>query len=108
MRRMHNYMKESEAFHQEPEGMVEIRFKPKSRWLVFADMAGHSCLSGEFAMINRFHGAATKFPTPGILALGNTYSLCGGKVGTAPGYSVRDLTAELICGLTQAGFEKIP
>lgn len=54
MRQMHNYMKESEAFHQEPEGMVEIRFKPKSCWLVFADMAGHSCLSGEFAMINTF------------------------------------------------------
>jgi hypothetical protein len=54
MRHMHNYMKESEEFHQDPEGMVEIRFKPKSCWLVFADMAGHSCLSGEFAMINTF------------------------------------------------------
>ncbi len=54
MRHMHNYMKESEEFHQNPEGMVEIRFKPRSCWLVFADMAGHSCLSGEFAMINTF------------------------------------------------------
>ncbi len=54
MRRMHNYMKESEEFHRNPEGMVEIRFKPKSCWLVFADMAGHSCASGEFAMINTF------------------------------------------------------
>jgi hypothetical protein len=54
MRHMHNYMKESEEFHQDPEGMVEIRFKPKSCWLVFADMAGHSCLAGEFAMINTF------------------------------------------------------
>jgi hypothetical protein len=54
MRHMHNYMKESDEFHQDPEGMVEIRFKPKSCWLVFADMAGHSCLSGQFAMINTF------------------------------------------------------
>jgi hypothetical protein len=54
MRHMHNYMKESDAFQKDPEGMVEIRFKPKSCWLVFADMAGHSCLSGEFAMINTF------------------------------------------------------
>jgi hypothetical protein len=46
MRHMHNYMKESEEFQQDPEGMVEIRFKPKSCWLVFADMAGHSFLSG--------------------------------------------------------------
>jgi len=54
MRHIHNYMKESDDFHQDPEGMVEIRFKPRSCWLVFADMAGHSCLSGEFAMINTF------------------------------------------------------
>ena len=54
MRHMHNYMKESEEVHQDPEGMVESRFKPKSCWLVFADMAGHSCLAGEFAMINTF------------------------------------------------------
>jgi hypothetical protein len=54
MRHMHNYMKESDEFQQDPEGMVEIRFQPKSCWLVFADMAGHSCLSGEFAMINTF------------------------------------------------------
>jgi hypothetical protein len=54
MRHMHNYMKESDAFHEDPLGMVEIRFPPKSCWLVFADMAGHSCLAGEFAMINTF------------------------------------------------------
>jgi hypothetical protein len=54
MRHMHNYMKESNEFQRDPEGMVEIRFKPKSCWLVFADMAGHSCVSGEFAMINTF------------------------------------------------------
>jgi len=54
MRHMHNYMKESDEFQQDPEGTVEIRFKPKSCWLVFADMAGHACLSGEFAMINTF------------------------------------------------------
>ena len=54
MRHMHNFMKESDEFHRDPEGMVEIRFPPKSCWLVFADMAGHSCLSGEFAMINTF------------------------------------------------------
>ena len=64
MRRMHNYMKESEAFHNDPEGMVEIRFRPKSCWLVFADMAGHSCLSGEFAMINTFMVPRENFRHP--------------------------------------------
>lgn len=64
MRHMHNYMKESEAFQQDPEGMVEIRFKPKSCWLVFADMAGHSCVSGEFAMINTFMVPRQNFRHP--------------------------------------------
>ena len=54
MRRMHNYMKESEQFQQDPEGMVEIHFNPRSCWLVFADMAGHACEAGEFAIINTF------------------------------------------------------
>lgn len=61
MRHMHNYMKENDEFHRDPEGMVEIRFKPRSCWLVFADMAGHSCLSGEFAMINTFMVPRTNF-----------------------------------------------
>jgi len=41
MERMHNYTKESEEFYTVPEGVVEIHFKPKSCWMVFADMAGH-------------------------------------------------------------------
>jgi len=54
MERMHNYTKESEEFYTVPEGVVEIHFKPKSCWMVFADMAGHSCKSGSFAVINTF------------------------------------------------------
>jgi hypothetical protein len=64
MRRMHNYMKESEDFHTDPEGMVEISFKPKSCWLVFADMAGHSCKSGSFALINTFMVPRQNFRQP--------------------------------------------
>jgi 3-deoxy-D-manno-oct-2-ulosonic acid (Kdo) hydroxylase len=64
MRRMHNYMKESEEFHTDPEGMVEIHFKPKSCWLVFADMAGHSCKSGSFALINTFMVPRQNFRQP--------------------------------------------
>ena len=54
MRRMHNYMKESDEFQSNPEGRVEIHFKPRSCWLVFADMAGHACEFGRFATINTF------------------------------------------------------
>jgi len=64
MQRMHNYMKESEEFHTDPEGMVEIHFKPKSCWLVFADMAGHSCKSGSFALINTFMVPRQNFRQP--------------------------------------------
>ena len=64
MRRMHNYMKESEEFHTDPEGMVEIHFKPKSCWLVFADMAGHSCKSGSFALIDTFMVPRHNFRQP--------------------------------------------
>jgi hypothetical protein len=64
MRRMHNYMKESEEFHTDPEGMVEIHFKPRSCWLVFADMAGHSCKSGSFALINTFMVPRQNFRQP--------------------------------------------
>ena len=61
---MQNNMKEHDAFHQGPEGRVEICFKPSSRWQMFADMAGHSCLSGEFSMINTFRVPRTKFRNP--------------------------------------------
>jgi hypothetical protein len=64
MRRMHNYMKESEEFHTDPEGMVEIHFKPKTCWLVFADMAGHACESGSFALINTFMVPRHNFRQP--------------------------------------------
>jgi hypothetical protein len=64
MRRMHNYMKESEEFQRDPEGMVEIRFKPGSSWLVFADMAGHACESGRFAIINTFMVPRRNFRHP--------------------------------------------
>lgn len=54
MRRMHNYMKESEEFQQSPEGAGEVHFKPRSCWFVFADMAGHACKSGRFCIIDTF------------------------------------------------------
>jgi len=54
MRRMHNYMKESDEFQHDPEGAVEIRFKPGSSWVVFADMVGHACAWGRLSIIDTF------------------------------------------------------
>ena len=61
---MHNHIRESDVFHQDPEVMVEIRCKTWSRWRVFADVAGHSCLSGESVMINTFMVPRTNFRHP--------------------------------------------
>ena len=84
MRHMHNYMKESDAFHEDPEGMVELRFPPKSCWLVFADMAGHSCLSGEFAMINTFMVPRQNFRHPEFSPWEVLSRYASGKSALAP------------------------
>jgi hypothetical protein len=54
MRRMHNYMKESETFQRDPEGARDVHFEPGSCWLVFADMVGHACGWGRLAIIDTF------------------------------------------------------
>ncbi len=54
MRRMHNYMKESDVFQHDPEGAGDIHFKPGSSWLVFADMVGHACKWGRLSIIDTF------------------------------------------------------
>jgi hypothetical protein len=54
MRRIHNRMKESVAFQSDPEGAADVHFKPRSCWMVFADMTGHACLSGKLALIDTF------------------------------------------------------
>jgi hypothetical protein len=54
MRRMHNYMKESETFQRDPEGARDVNFRPGSCWLVFADMVGHACMWGRLSIIDTF------------------------------------------------------
>jgi hypothetical protein len=51
MRRIHNYMKENEAFRADPTDYREIRFPPMSAWMVFTDGVSHSVLSGRFAFV---------------------------------------------------------
>ena len=55
MRHMHNLHEGERGIPRRiRKAWLKFCFKPRSCWLVFADMAGHSCLSGEFAMINTF------------------------------------------------------
>lgn len=51
MRQFHNFMKDTPEFQNDPEGRVELRFKPFSAWTVFTDMVSHACLSGQHAFI---------------------------------------------------------
>ncbi len=51
MRRIHNYMKESQAFRNDPSNYREIRFPPFSTWMVFTDGVSHSVVSGQHALV---------------------------------------------------------
>lgn len=51
MRRLHNYMKDSDAFKRDMRGYEEIRFPPYSAWMVFTDSVSHASLSGQFAFV---------------------------------------------------------
>jgi hypothetical protein len=47
MRKFHNFMKDTPSFQSDPQGRVEMRFKPMSAWMVLTDMVSHACLSGQ-------------------------------------------------------------
>jgi hypothetical protein len=51
MRRLHNYMKDSEEYKSDQRGYEEIRFPPGSAWMVFTDGVSHASLSGQFALV---------------------------------------------------------
>lgn len=52
MRRIHNYMKETESFRQDRSDYQEIRFPPYSAWMVFTDGISHAALSGQYAFVS--------------------------------------------------------
>lgn len=51
MKRFHDYLKDNPEFQAELEHHVEMRFAPRSAWLVFADGVSHGCLSGQHCFI---------------------------------------------------------
>jgi hypothetical protein len=54
MRRLHNYMKDSDQYKSDQRGYEEIRFPPGSAWMCFTDGVSHAGLSGQFAFITSF------------------------------------------------------
>lgn len=51
MRRVHNYMKETETFRADSRGYQEFRFPPRSAWMVFTDSVSHAVISGQHALV---------------------------------------------------------
>jgi hypothetical protein len=51
MRRIHNYMKESEQFRADNSSYQEIRFPPLSSWMVFTDGVSHAVVSGQHTLV---------------------------------------------------------
>ena len=51
MRRIHNYMKETDTFRRDLSDYREIHFPPMSAWMVFTDGISHSVLSGQYAFV---------------------------------------------------------
>lgn len=52
MRRIHNYMKETQAFRESRADYQEIRFPPGSAWMVFTDGISHAALTGQYAFVS--------------------------------------------------------
>lgn len=50
MRKFHNFMKDTPSFQTDPDGRIEMRFKPMSAWMVLTDMVSHACLSGQHCL----------------------------------------------------------
>lgn len=51
MRRLHNYMKDDQAFKKDLSGYQEIRFPPNTAWTAFTDGVSHASLEGQFALV---------------------------------------------------------
>jgi hypothetical protein len=64
MRRIHNYMKDTESYRADPTGYKEIRFPPFSAWSVFTDGISHSAVSGQFALITTILVPLQNFSRP--------------------------------------------
>ena len=64
MRRIHNYMKDTERFRSDPSEYKEIRFPPYSAWSVFTDGISHSVVSGQFALVTTLLVPLANFNRP--------------------------------------------
>jgi len=81
MRRLHNYMKDSDDFKADRDGYEEIRFPPGSAWMLFTDGVTHASVSGQFALVTTVAVRRSALHHPEFAP----YSLLAGRAaGRAP------------------------
>jgi len=51
MRRMHNFLKDDDAFQDDAGRCARFEFPPFASWLVFTDLVSHACVSGRHALV---------------------------------------------------------
>ncbi|MCK8516948.1 Kdo hydroxylase family protein [Methylonatrum kenyense] len=55
MRKMHNWMKDNDAFQQDPGRGEELAFQPFESWAVMTDAVSHAALSGQHALVATYY-----------------------------------------------------
>ncbi|ABI58148.1 Kdo hydroxylase family protein [Alkalilimnicola ehrlichii MLHE-1] len=55
MRRMHNWMKDSDDYQNDPDRGVQLAFEPFHSWCVFTDLVSHAALAGQHALVATYY-----------------------------------------------------
>lgn len=55
MKRLHDRLKDDDAFQQDEARMVAMEFEPLSSWCVLTDMVSHACVRGRHALVNTYY-----------------------------------------------------
>jgi len=55
MLRLHNHLKEDDAFQKQADRQSSVSFEPFYSWAVMTDIVSHACISGQHALVNTFY-----------------------------------------------------
>jgi hypothetical protein len=69
MKKLHDYLKDSDAFQQDSTRYVDLEFPPFSSWAVLTDGVSHACLRGQHALVNTFYVPLSHAAAPQLAPL---------------------------------------
>jgi hypothetical protein len=64
MKRMHDTLKDDDAFQRDESRWSFFEFAPFTSWVCFTDMISHACVSGQHALVNTWTVAKASQATP--------------------------------------------